>query len=61
VPTRANGQPAAAHYAWDANAKAFLPHAIHVIGLDGNRIRDITVFQTPEVFARFGLPEKIQN
>jgi RNA polymerase sigma-70 factor, ECF subfamily len=61
VPTRANGQPAAAHYTWDADAQAFLPHGLHVIALDGNRIREITVFQTPQVFARFGLPEKIQH
>jgi RNA polymerase sigma-70 factor (ECF subfamily) len=59
VSTRANGQPAFAHYAWDAGAEAMVAQAIHVLGLDGNRIRDITIFQTPEVFARFGLPEGI--
>jgi RNA polymerase sigma-70 factor (ECF subfamily) len=59
VPTRANGQPACAHYFWDARAQAFVPHAIHVLGLEGNRIRDITIFRTPEVFVRFGLPERI--
>jgi RNA polymerase sigma-70 factor (ECF subfamily) len=59
VATRANAQPAVAHYAWDAEADAFLPHAIHVLGLAGNRIRDITIFQTPEVFPRFGLPERL--
>jgi RNA polymerase sigma-70 factor, ECF subfamily len=61
VTTRANAQPAVAHYAWDADAEAFLPHAIHVLGLDGHRIRDITIFQTPEVFPRFGLPERIEE
>jgi RNA polymerase sigma-70 factor, ECF subfamily len=59
VPTRANGQPAVAHYTLDAEAEAYLPHAIHVLGLEGNRIRDITVFHTPEAFARFGLPGRI--
>jgi RNA polymerase sigma-70 factor, ECF subfamily len=59
MPTRANGQPAFAHYSWDAGAEAMVPQAIHVLGLDGNRVRDITIFQTPEVFARFGLPERI--
>ncbi len=59
VPTRANGQPAFAHYSWNADAEAFLPHAIHVLGLEGNRIREITIFRMPEVFARFGLPERI--
>jgi RNA polymerase sigma-70 factor, ECF subfamily len=61
VRTRANGQPAAAHYAWDAEAEAFLPHAIHVLGLRGDRILDITVFLSPEPFARFGLPERIER
>jgi RNA polymerase sigma-70 factor (ECF subfamily) len=59
--TRANGQPAAAHYVWDAEAEAFLPHAIHVLGLRGDRILDITVFLTPEPFARFGLPDRIER
>jgi RNA polymerase sigma-70 factor (ECF subfamily) len=61
LPTRANGQPAAAHYSWNAEAHAFLPHAIHVLGLEVDRIRDITIFQTPEAFARFGLPERIEE
>ena len=61
APTRANGQPAFAHYYWDADAEAFIPHAIHVLGLRGDRIQDITIFRTPEVFARFGLPERIED
>jgi RNA polymerase sigma-70 factor (ECF subfamily) len=61
LPIAANGQPAFAHYAWEADADAFLPHAIHVVGLRGDRIRDITVFQTPAVFDRFGLPERLER
>jgi RNA polymerase sigma-70 factor (ECF subfamily) len=61
VPSRANRQPAVAHYTWNAGAEAFLPHAIHVLGLDGNRIRDITIFHSPEAFARFGLPERVES
>jgi RNA polymerase sigma-70 factor, ECF subfamily len=61
VPIRANGQPAFAHYVWEAGPQAFLPHAIHVLGLEGDRIRDITVFHTPEAFDRFGLPERIEQ
>jgi RNA polymerase sigma-70 factor (ECF subfamily) len=59
LPTRANGQPATAHYVWDHDAEAFLPHAIHVLTLEGDRIREITVFHAPEAFARFGLPETL--
>jgi RNA polymerase sigma-70 factor, ECF subfamily len=61
LATRANGQPAAAHYAWDDEEQAFLAHAIHVLGLEGNRIRDIIVFRTAEAFERFGLPERIEE
>jgi RNA polymerase sigma-70 factor (ECF subfamily) len=60
VPTRANGQPAAAHYVWDREAQAFLPHAIHVLALEGDRIREITVFLAPEAFNRFGLAERVE-
>jgi RNA polymerase sigma-70 factor (ECF subfamily) len=59
VPTRANGQLAAAHYVWDAAAEAFLPHSIHVLGLRGDRIGEITAFLAPEAFDRFGLPERV--
>jgi RNA polymerase sigma-70 factor (ECF subfamily) len=58
VPIQANGQPAFAHYYWDAGAEAFVSHAIHVLTLEGGQIREITVFRTPEVFAHFGLPER---
>jgi RNA polymerase sigma-70 factor (ECF subfamily) len=61
VPISANGQPAVAQYLWDAGAEAFLPHAINVLGFEGNRIRDITIFHMPEVFAGFGLPERIES
>jgi len=60
VATRANGQPAAAHYVWDEDAEVFLPHAIHVLGLRGDRIGEITVFVMPELFPGFGLPERIE-
>jgi RNA polymerase sigma-70 factor (ECF subfamily) len=60
VQTRANGQPAAAHYVWNAEAQAFLPHSIHVLTLEGNRIRDITVFLATEAFDRFGLAGRIE-
>ena len=59
LPIHANGQPGVAHFRWDAGAEAFLAHSINVLGLEGNRIRDITVFRMPEVFARFGLPERV--
>ncbi len=44
VATRANGQPALAFYAWDEEAGAFLPFALNVLTLRGDRISDVTAF-----------------
>jgi hypothetical protein len=61
VPTRANGQPAAAHYTWREDVGAFLPHAIQVLALSADaRLSEITVFVMPEAFPRFGLPERLE-
>ena len=45
---------------WDAGARAFLAHGIHVLALDGKRIREIIVFHSPEAFDRFGLPARVE-
>jgi RNA polymerase sigma-70 factor (ECF subfamily) len=60
VPTRANGQLAFGHYSWDAGADAFVAHGIHVLTLEGGQIKEITIFRTPEVFGRFGLPAEVE-
>jgi RNA polymerase sigma-70 factor, ECF subfamily len=61
IPTRANGQPAAAHYTWREEVGAFLPHAIQVLALTPDaRLREITVFVMPAAFPRFGLPERLE-
>jgi RNA polymerase sigma-70 factor, ECF subfamily len=59
IPTRANGQPAFGNYIWDDEANAFVPHAIVVLTLDGDRISEITTFLGTEGFERFGLPERV--
>jgi RNA polymerase sigma-70 factor, ECF subfamily len=59
LPTRANGQPAFGHFGWDDGANAFVPHGIAVVGVDAERIADITIFRDPPDFASFGLPERI--
>jgi RNA polymerase sigma-70 factor (ECF subfamily) len=59
VPIRANGQLAFGHYVWLEEREAFVPHAIDVLTLDGDRIAEITVFLDPEPFARFGLPDEL--
>ena len=42
--TRANGQPAVAAYTFNDEAGCFLPFALDVLSLDGERIVDVTAF-----------------
>jgi RNA polymerase sigma-70 factor (ECF subfamily) len=44
IPTRANGQPALAFYAWDEDERAYLPFALNVLTFRGDRIADVTAF-----------------
>jgi RNA polymerase sigma-70 factor, ECF subfamily len=58
VPTRANGQLAFAHYA-SMHDGPFTLHAVGVVGLRGAQIAELTYFRSPDVLARFGLPETV--
>jgi RNA polymerase sigma-70 factor, ECF subfamily len=55
VPVRANGQFAMGHYGLNPETGIWEASAIDVYTLDGDRIREITAFVTPEVFPSFGL------
>ena len=57
IPTRANGQLAFGHYAWDEDR--FTPQAISVLTLRGAEIAELAIFRSPELVARFGLPEAL--
>jgi len=59
VPTWANGQPAAGAYALAPDGTRFVPLALDVLTIRDGSIEGITVFRTPEVFARFGLPDEL--
>jgi len=59
APTRANGQLALGTYLIDSDGGSYLPIALDVLTLDGTLISDVTAFRTPEIFARFGLPDRI--
>jgi RNA polymerase sigma-70 factor, ECF subfamily len=59
LPTRANGQLAFGHYA--LRDDRFAAHALSVLSLRGEAIAELTVFLTPEPFARFGLPETLEQ
>jgi RNA polymerase sigma-70 factor, ECF subfamily len=60
VPTRANGQPAVAYYTHDAETGSWRAAAIDVLTFDGERIKDITAFLLPQLFAAFDLPEQLE-
>jgi RNA polymerase sigma-70 factor, ECF subfamily len=57
VPARVSGQQSFAHYVWDG--RRFVPHAVNVLTLRGERIAEITAFLTPEAFGRLGLAADI--
>jgi RNA polymerase sigma-70 factor (ECF subfamily) len=61
VPTRANGQPAVAYYHLNADTGRYEAAAIDVITLEGERIKEITAFISPAVFAHFGLPGELDT
>jgi RNA polymerase sigma-70 factor (ECF subfamily) len=58
--TTANGQPAIGAYTWDEGEGCYLPFALDVVTLEGDRIKEVTAFITrvmegrdPEYYARF--------
>jgi RNA polymerase sigma-70 factor (ECF subfamily) len=59
LPARASGQLALAAYKLDPRQGYYLPVALDVLSWQGTRIGAITAFRTPEVFPRFGLPDKL--
>jgi RNA polymerase sigma-70 factor (ECF subfamily) len=61
LPARANGQPAIGSYMWDEQAGLFLPEALDVYTIRGDRIAAVTAFRTEGIFPRFGLPEEVRD
>src|SRR5262245_39149572 len=59
VPTRANGQLAFAHYSLDPDDGVYRLGHVCVVGLEGERINEITAFHAPAAFASFDLPETL--
>jgi RNA polymerase sigma-70 factor (ECF subfamily) len=56
VPTRANLQPAVAHYVRKPGMSSFEPQVVEVLTIEQGRIVEITSFG-PGMFPYFGLPE----
>ena len=44
IRVTANGQPAIAFYTWDEEARSYMPFALNVLTLRGDRISDVTAF-----------------
>ncbi len=59
VETRANGQLALAFYL--RGAAGFAPHAIQLVGFDGDRVRDITTFIGAAYFRGFDVPQALSQ
>jgi RNA polymerase sigma-70 factor (ECF subfamily) len=60
VLTSAGGQPAIAWYILDDERGAYLPASIEVLGLEGDRVKEITAFADVEaLFPRFALPAEV--
>jgi RNA polymerase sigma-70 factor, ECF subfamily len=59
VPVRASGQQAFGTYSWDGAARCYVASAIDVLTLRGSRVQAITAFLYPDLFARFGLPDRL--
>ncbi len=49
IPTHASGQPAVGVYNWDEDEQAYLPFALDVLTLEGDRIKEVTAFITRRV------------
>jgi RNA polymerase sigma-70 factor (ECF subfamily) len=59
VPTRANGQLAVGCYVRHVTRRVYVATVLDVLTMRGDRIREVTSFITPEIFARFGLPAEL--
>ncbi|MET1059705.1 MAG: sigma-70 family RNA polymerase sigma factor [Nocardioides sp.] len=58
--TSANGQPAFALYMAGPDGY-FTPFHIQVLDLDGDKVRKVVAFFGPELFATFGLPDRLTS
>ncbi|MGP4011599.1 sigma-70 family RNA polymerase sigma factor [Streptomyces sp. 4N124] len=58
LPTRANGQPAAAMYKREADG-VYRAHSMQVLTVSDGAVARMTVFFDPGLFDRFGMPEVV--
>lgn len=58
LPTQANGQPAFGLYMRQPDG-TFTPFQLHVLQVEGERVRHVVSFFGQQLFARFGLPNRL--
>ncbi len=61
VVARASGQPALAFYRLDRREGAYLPLALDVLTVQGDRIAAVTAFRTAGLFRQFDLPDRLNS
>ncbi len=62
VPVLANGAPAYGQYRPCADGTGYVPWALHVLDIAGERIAGISTFlDTDRFFPRFGLPDRLDG
>ena len=59
VRGRASGQVALGAYGWDEERGAYVPYALQVLALRGERIADVTGFVTPAALPAVGMPAEL--
>jgi RNA polymerase sigma-70 factor, ECF subfamily len=45
----------------DPHSGDYLPLALDILTVRGDRIADVTAFRTPAMFPRFGLPDRLRG
>ena len=60
TPIRVNGQLGLASYSLDEETGRYVPAAIDVLTFEGELIKQVTAFVTPELFPHFGLPPELE-
>ncbi|HEX3831816.1 MAG TPA: sigma-70 family RNA polymerase sigma factor [Solirubrobacteraceae bacterium] len=60
LPVTANGQLAFGEYRWNETTERFVARAVMVLTIADAMIAEITAFGIPELFANFGLPERLE-
>lgn len=60
LPVSANGQLAFGEYRWNETTRRFVGRAVMVLTIADGLIADITAFSSPQLLARFGLPEQLE-